>query len=489
SFRIAAMAAVFGLSLLASVLAVDGFAAAGFYLLPTRAWELMLGAALALGVVPRLPGRRLNACVAFLGTAMILIAALAYDSSVPFPGVAALLPCLGAALVIRAGGDHGFARVLGWKPLVLIGLISYSLYLWHWPILVFLRLGFGTVELPAEVAAGAILASFLAAYLSWRWVEQPFRRKGRISRRRIFSLSLAGAALCTLLASAVIAADGLPRRLPDELHVLQTAESDSERYRKSCMNRLPKDGLCRIGVEQVTGTVLLWGDSHASTLMWALDSVASKAGRSGYLASQIACPPLLGVRRDDWSWPACVAFNNTYIELIEAGNSGIDTVVLSARWALTATGERATGEAGEDIRLVEMNGASGPGTAALFLRGLENLVDRLRRAGVAVVLLGGVPEIGWDVPATLALRAKLALPLPEAPNLSEIEARNAEANDVLYRLAEAEGVDFVRIAPLLCRPTCQVLEGNRPLYVDDDHLSAFGSGEVLGPELIGLILQ
>ncbi|HEY8017832.1 MAG TPA: acyltransferase, partial [Dongiaceae bacterium] len=167
--------------------------AAAFYLPWTRAWELLLGTLVALGLFaqPRTPLWRNVATLA--GLALILGPAVAYNAATVFPGINALAPCLGAALIIAAGraGDSLVAWLLSWRPLVFIGRISYSLYLWHWPVIVFMIMSGLTpsTHQPSWLKFLAVVISVILATLSWRYVETPFRSgPRRPSRRRLFTL-------------------------------------------------------------------------------------------------------------------------------------------------------------------------------------------------------------------------------------------------------------------------------------------------------------
>jgi len=148
---------------------------AAFYLLPTRVWELGLGSLVAATPLTNV-GKSVRNGLSFVGLALLAYAMFALTTAMPFPGINAVYPCLGAALLIAFGEDTMVGNLLGSKPLVWIGLISYSLYLWHWPLLVFARLQYGD-ELSVGVAIGAILAATVAAVISYRFVEQPFRTR------------------------------------------------------------------------------------------------------------------------------------------------------------------------------------------------------------------------------------------------------------------------------------------------------------------------
>lgn len=191
---------------------------AGFFLLPTRGWELALGALLAWHE-PRLAPwldaasrQRLRALAAWAGILSIVAAVATLSAASGVPGPAALLPTLGTALVlVGARPGEGAGRLLAWRPLVGVGLISYSAYLWHQPLLVFLRVLSDTPpDAPARVLACAIAVAL--AWVTWRVVERPWRDRARTSRRRLMVASAAAAAgLAAVGVAGVVTRGGLER--------------------------------------------------------------------------------------------------------------------------------------------------------------------------------------------------------------------------------------------------------------------------------------
>jgi peptidoglycan/LPS O-acetylase OafA/YrhL len=198
----AVVVASFGLSLWLTTASAPW----AFFSLPSRAWELGIGALLAVGAVrlAALP-RSLAAGAGWLGLAMIGGAGLIIDTSTPFPGFAALLPTLGTALAMLPGMTRtapGPVRLLGWRPARFLGRISYSLYLWHWPLLVLPTAVVGAT-LPLPVRVGLMLAAIPVAYASQRWLEDPIRRGrlvGTVPRR---NLVLAGALSIAVAATSL----------------------------------------------------------------------------------------------------------------------------------------------------------------------------------------------------------------------------------------------------------------------------------------------
>src|SRR5215471_15157188 len=202
-----AVVLLFFISLAASIVVVRYNPNTAFYMPYTRAWELLLGTIVSLGFFPRLSNAWLRNAVTVAGMGLIAYSALRYLPQTPFPGLAALAPCVGSALIIGAGesGRTLVGRALAWRPVVFIGLISYSLYLWHWPVIILNDLGLSVN--PSTALSGNPLAlwlqrssllarfaiSLLLAILSWRFIERPFRRSSsrRIERQPLFAFSAA----------------------------------------------------------------------------------------------------------------------------------------------------------------------------------------------------------------------------------------------------------------------------------------------------------
>src|ERR1700675_1653579 len=194
---------------------------ATFYLSHTRAWELLLGTLLAMNCFPAISGTLWRNVASLWGVVSILLAGFLFTSRTVFPGASALLPCVGAALIITAGksGKTVVGRILSFRPIVFVGMISYSLYLWHWPLIVFQGAdGLLTKGLsPKLTKLVVIVVSFALATLSWRFVERPFRdRRFNISRANVFRLASAAAVLLLILGTGIVVTNGFPSRYPDE---------------------------------------------------------------------------------------------------------------------------------------------------------------------------------------------------------------------------------------------------------------------------------
>jgi len=209
------LAAIALLSIAVAQATAQTHPAFAFFLLPTRAWELVVGALCALYLPVQAgwpPAGRATAALSELaggtGLVMILIAVFLFGKGTPFPGVWALVPTLGAALIIAFASPRTLVgRLLGSRPFVGLGLLSYSAYLWHQPIFAFFRIA-GVDLASTSLRLALIAATLLLAFLSWKFVETPFRRAHRIERRTVFSLAVAGSAAFVAIGVAGIVTQG-----------------------------------------------------------------------------------------------------------------------------------------------------------------------------------------------------------------------------------------------------------------------------------------
>lgn len=234
--RVQTLASIVGISALSFGIMIalkDGEPGAAFFLLPARAWELMAGSLLALGRFPPVASRMGRNILAFLALAIVIACAGAFDKNVQFPGWVSILPCLAAVLIIHTGSssDTGVYRFLASPPMVFLGQISYSLYLWHWPVIVFYKhaTGNGLTD-PERVALFAV--SLVAAFVSWKWIEQPFRRKINPIPSRQVVLACTGAGVLALSAGFYLrTGNGLK---PDSRKTCENLQPIATTFRAQC---------------------------------------------------------------------------------------------------------------------------------------------------------------------------------------------------------------------------------------------------------------
>jgi peptidoglycan/LPS O-acetylase OafA/YrhL len=461
-------------SLALSITGVSTAPTATFFLAPSRIWELLVGALLALNAIPQIQRPLPAALLGLTGLAAIGYSVFEFSSGTPFPGVNALFPVLGAALVIHSGtGTRSpVTRLLSAPPVVFVGLISYSLYLWHWVLLVFIRY-FLVRPLTGLEAGQTLIAAFIVAILSWRFIERPFRgRHGIGSRRLIFSaLGVSSLALASY-GGAVLATGGFPGRFTPQVHRALAGTRDLWKRYAECTDRI-----CDVGPDATTASFILWGDSHAGAIAPAVELAAWNTGVRGVIANHTACAPLLHLERyDPWRRP-CSGYNDSVLALIDLRH--IHTVLLHARWALYTEGYRAPQESGPPVllsssRRVEDNPAE-------FERLFRGTLAELRRRGLRIVIIASVPEVGLSVPRAMARQARSGSRIDLEPSFDSFAARQARAFKVLQRAAHDYSASIAYPHEALCDSTvCMIAHDGYPLYTDGDHLTVRGA-EYLTP--------
>jgi hypothetical protein len=472
---VAILATGFVLSFGLSVYGVSRHPDAAFYLLPTRAWELLVGSLLAF-LPPRAApsGRRvLREAAGLAGLALILAPVLLYTRATPFPGPAALPPCLGAALVIWATGEDrsvptAVARVLSIRPLVFVGLISYSLYLWHWPALAFARY---LALLPLSAGRRASLAALglVLAVLSWKYVETPFRtRRLGASRKAMYAFAGAGLAIVLVCGLTFRIEQGFPGRVPTEAVTLAEAATDRAFINELTGSDVRAEKLVSIGVNDPAASpvVLVWGDSHAMAVLPAVDAFLKERGASGRAATHSCMAPVIG-----WFEPGkcglgdrSTDYNAAVFAYIQSHR--IPEVILSARWG----GYR--GEQGENAEAMES--------------ALLETVRQLVAIGARPWVLLDVPNHPFDVPRALsrAVTSRVdivslsARPSPsielddlDPKTVAAIEAAGGRILNPKSRFLDATGEYYV------------VKAGSVVLYRDHHHLTTKGAELMLVPLL------
>lgn len=458
---------IVGIAATSFALSVAGLAlnkaAPTFYLLPFRAWELALGAMIALGATPTLTSKTARTTCAAIGLACVAWAVVAYHSSMPFPGQYALLPCIGAALIISAGihGSHHLTPVMTARPLVWVGLISYSLYLLHWPILVFLRY-YLVRDLTHLEAVSALLAALLLAALSTRYVERPFRDRS-MSVGHLYRFAGGGVLLIAAAGSALVGLNGLPQRFSRDVASINAAAGTIYKCGVTDYILFANYYACPLNLptrKPSDAQVVLWGDSHAQMYAPALIPALRQHDRTGLLVPLTGCPPTadLSARID------CARINAANFRAI-AALPRAQTVVLGLRW-----------QGYENGTFVDADGRTARGAGyAVILRELERTVDQLVKAGKSVVVIGPLALPTYDVPSVMSRTIAFDRQSTEPTGVARAEFL-AEVAPVLSRLRELDrrpGVDVAYVHERQCDGSwCPFVRGGQALFADDNHISS-----------------
>jgi len=438
---------------------------AAFYLMPFRFWEFALGAAIALRLMPQGLGWFGVLGCALLGAGMWLI-----DGAAPYPGWAALLPVLGTAALLLAGG--GVQRGLRLVPLQHLGTLSYGVYLWHFPVFVL-----GKMALP-EVPTPALIPPVLAlAWASYHLVEEPFRQ--RKSWGRAWQPLPVGVLATGALGLGLHITGGMPGRLPPAALVpLEYHEA----WAMPCHDVLAVDAVkngqsCRIGADGVAPTIALMGDSHAGQLTPALSPMLETEGLSALVYSRGWCAPVpaFGTQAPTRG-PECAAFMSAaWAQVLD--NPALTQVVLSAQWANFTAGSR------EGLAPVTYgNARRSLDNPAAFDAAMRELAARLRGQGRRLILVEPVPEFPVSVPEAIMRSAWLEEKRLTVAEPVPFVERNADALATLAQFQVQTKAEVVRPRELFCDPAlelCKVADARGvPLYRDRGHLSTAGASFV-----------
>lgn len=458
---------------------------AAFYLLPMRGWELLAGALAAVYLARRGMVGRGAGGLAALGLALVIGSFLMLDITVPVPGRWTLVPVLGTVLVLIAAREGtGVHWLLSRGPMVAIGLVSYSAYLWHQPLFAFARIGQLQQPTEAQMAVLTVL-TFVLAGLTWRFVEQPFRRPA--GRGRVLVLSGAALSTMVLIGGAGVLGQGFgPARLnPAQEAILASATPTP--MRKPC-HWLPKEApppeeAC-IYFTDLPPTWAVLGDSHAAEVAHALAERLEGRGESLVHFSVSGCPPALGYTS---RIKGCVDWTRSRLDWIEA-QPEIRHVLIAYRHSAYLMGENADHYPDLPDRVPDRinEGRTAGEKRALYLAGLGQIITRLRESGREVTVMAPVPEIARHID-------KLVLYLGADPGTARIgaitrpyyEARNRVFLDWLASLPR--GVAVLDPAAVLCDvEMCDAVQGRAALYFDNNHLSMAGArlvvSQIAGPE-------
>jgi peptidoglycan/LPS O-acetylase OafA/YrhL len=495
-----AMAVMTLASFALSIVLTDRNPSAAFYLLPTRAWELGIGVLLALllDARPARLTRGVREGLGVIGLGAIIAAITLFDEHLPFPGFAALLPVLGTAALIAADGSAINRRLLAAAPLVGIGLISYSWYLWHWPLIALTRVVSAAPPTVWQLLV-VVAASLILAWLSWRFIERPFRHPSKQPSNGAVLVQY-GMALAAVmgLSGAIYAANGLPQRMNPDVKRVEAILAESRGG--PCLANYGDDrpSMSASCVGAPVPRIALLGDSHAAALGTAFRAAAAAHGHGFVQFTKASCPALLGATRAMPNHPGhageCLRYNDAAIEAV-ARDPAIDTVIITGFWQVPFD---PSAIAGGDA-YVDGNGSARPSETE-FATAIRRTAARLRGAGKIVVVLADVPGLRFD-PARHAMTGFLSLRRAAeglvSPAFEPIDGQIPRAfvsptDDIATRLLADSlhgmpGVRYAALADLLCTPSlCRFADRTTPWYIDPQHLSRPGAAAVVA-KLDGLV--
>jgi peptidoglycan/LPS O-acetylase OafA/YrhL len=479
----AALSVIFSASLIYSHVMAGGSEKAvrfAFFGLPSRAWELAVGAVLAL-TIPHIStsGVRFSGVLAGAGLLAIAVAIASFQQGMPFPGLPALLPTLGAAAIIAGGWfapQSWVSRLLSTRPFVAVGLLSYSWYLWHWPLLAIARAyNLGAHDMARDVAIA--FAALGLAWLTYIWVEQPIRGRRILegwSRTR--TLGVSAAASLALIAGTYglqTRADQLSKN--DGYRRISHAFNDATWNKANCHY---SKGKCAQAADVPNrGLVVLWGDSHADHIAGTVHKAVAPHGLSLLSRDMGGCPPVTDavVFSGPKQLDECSKFNAAVLaEIDNAARRGeLVAVVLSARWPIYLGQPKFSGEPSPRVLALPGQPPSIDAAPAALRQGLRATVAALLKRGIKVLVIAPAPEHRYNIPKCLARRA---VGLCDTLRQEAEKYRAAALAELRAVLGNTPGVRLWDPFMGLCNnERCHIQRDGVILYYDDNHLTYSGS--------------
>jgi len=463
--------------------AQETYLTASFYLLPTRVWEFFIGALIAKRELEkgRITPSTLSNAISFAGLAMIISSLTLFDKTVLHPGFLTLLPVIGSGLIILFGHkDNSVCKVMSSKPVVGIGLISYSFYLWHQPLFAFAN-AYSIDSLAQWQKAGLIVGGIFLSYLSWKFVERPFRHNETMAWSRFVKIS--GACFIILVGFGLHGAltHGAPKRIEGMPPLAQNLENYSKGYEVGETNCYLNP--CVLGAEHVEPNLIIKGNSHAGIFAQGLQerlsektqSVQILANGDAHIGDNIFPEYYGGYKR----WNKLIEEHNALVR-----DEKFEYVILSSRMthALYGTGFD-NGEGGvENLPSDEWQPLTPEQTKTvmnLFKSGIEDLLKRKKK----VVLIYPIPEAGWSVPETLIKKFRRGDWAPLSTSYDLYKKRNTETIKMLDGFGERE--NLIRVYPdkifcdTLVPERCTTHSDREIFYFDSDHLTKKGADLIL----------
>jgi peptidoglycan/LPS O-acetylase OafA/YrhL len=429
-------------SLLAAEIQVRRGSETAFFMPHVRAWELLLGGLVVFQQDRGQFSQRFALLLSVFGVGAIVFAVTMLTSATPFPGLNAVLPCGGTALLLLAGGKHStpIQAIISVSPVRFVGQVSYSLYLWHWPL--FSLTHYYLDRRPDALETALLIgASFVLAVVSWWLIEQPIRTSKIGFTNPLRGIALTSALFVPLAVIGVVffVTRGLPWRFPPEIAAVYKRSITRPVFYKGCDTFQG----CQFGVPPKNNAydIVVWGDSHAQHFIPVLTQIAEKEGLSGWQITPY-CGALLNVTN--------CGNNHETIKRFVQENKSIKAIFLITRWSAYH----------EQIK-----------------DGLQETVNYFRNQGLEVVVVGQVPALPFD-PARCNFRKMLnPATAPECSiTIEELHNRVGYSNGVIAQLEDDPGVTRIYPYELLCdRTSCKSMLNGMILYRDTHHILPAGS--------------
>lgn len=450
--------------------------AMSYFLLPARAFELMIGAAIVFIKPNNFKSSTAN-IIAAVGLLMIIFSSFYLTSESIFPGLYALLPCVGTGLIIYSlkGHDGIIKKFLSLNIMSFFGKISYPLYLWHWPLIVFYKIRFG--ELSYLSMAGLMIAMTLLSYITYEYVERKIQNKfkGSNPARIVLKGYLIPVLAFAAFSGFVVHEDGLKQRFNSNVPEIENSiNSASHKIREKCLytpaGELPPTDLCALGVADRETEVLLVGDSHANHYSNMINVMLKDANKKGYEIDQNSTFFMPDVERyvlKDGTKKLAPDFK-TRNDLIKQhlAEHKYKYVVLAGSYA-------------DNFIVSHFEDGTGRDSTAVMESGLDRAIELVERSGAKPLIIKGMPKV-QELDQNCPLRKEMFGDLDCGFDRKIHDEHFKQWNEMLRRL-EAKHKDLVviDIEPYFCdTEKCYLDRNGTPLYIDQKHINYVASGEV-----------
>ena len=448
------------------------FPSINFYLTPSRAWELLSGAIVARSnfLAPRWG----NQLLSIIGIVLIAWAIFNFDDMYRTPSLWTLIPVIGTCLVVVSANEGTITHFcLSYRPVVFLGLVSYSAYLIHQPLFAFARYR-SIAPLSDVILWVLIVATFLLACISWRWVETPWRKPRTypfLTNKFLIGLSgsLAGMVLVLLIYSQLTG--GIVSRYSQQDLAILQGSNDIGNYRNLCLEAPSPDdlaarALCHLGVTNGKTDFVLFGDSFAGALADGVNAAAMISGKSGILFGLHSCPPIIAV---GGTWlqtkSTCYNFQNSMLATVDMLKPR--AVILSSAWGQL-----------ESQRLISDFSPTAKDGVEAFKAPLIAMIDAFNHRRIAVFIVCCTPHARWgvDIPMSLAKIDHFSTQMDIRTKLTDFQEENKTAFALFGSTEVKSRANLVDVTKDFCHNDfCDLVKDGKPLFFDGGHLSKFGS--------------
>lgn len=451
----------------------------GFFSFAGRVWEFAIGALIVL--MPNSLKNKLssNEIISSCGLLIIAVSLLFLAEGIPYSGLLLVLPCLATGMVIISSQNTSSSKWLGGKALVFFGGMSYSLYLWHWPLMVwFHNVDYGLSDLSQTLIL--LVLTGAVSYLAWKYVEEPCRQnREKFSGRSVAIMTFTFAIFCASVGGYIYAKSGMENRFPCYVAVkkniadfdFKVATGTSIKYPNNCISQAEPETIlkqCAFGELSSKNRFLILGDSHAAVWYPTFQVAAETKHWQGVLVSLAGCPPIFGISSFDGAKNICdESFDRRIGALLETGK--FQKVFLVAHWSMYSEGEPSK-QPNHFISNTQTTSYDAVSSKQVMSKQLKETINRINAKGSEVVIVHSVPTL-----------PKVIQDLPEnyMQPVDNAHKQNQFMIDFVQQ-QKAGQLNAVDPSSILCDvKNCRTRINGNVLYTDNNHISAAAAAELV----------